>query len=359
MDSVTQFALGAGVGLAVLGPRIGPRRAALVGGVLGTLPDLDVFIPFDDPIDAFVQHRAVTHSLVVQAAATPLLGEALMRLVRELRDRRVLSYLAVYLCLATHALLDALTIYGTRIFWPLWTEPIGVGSVFIIDPLYTLPLIVALIWASCLRSWTPRFRTVLTTCLTLSTGYLGWSIAAQQIVVARATQVMAEAGIAPERMFATPTPFNTLFWRVVAIDGERYLNLYMPVAGSSERVSVYAHPRGGRLAACLAGMPAFDALARFSRGFYRIDAVAGRVVLSDLRMGLTPNYSFRYAIALATPDGFRPIRPVRLDGPRGAPGDLDWLLGSLRNELALRPAERAAVVELSRRGAFAESTTTC
>jgi inner membrane protein len=107
MDTLTQFALGAGVGAAVLGRRVGPRKAALVGGVLGVLPDLDVLVAFDDPIDAFVLHRGASHSLVVQAVVTPLFGEALMRVFKDLRQRRMITYLAVYLVLATHALLDA------------------------------------------------------------------------------------------------------------------------------------------------------------------------------------------------------------------------------------------------------------
>ncbi|MCG8360225.1 MAG: metal-dependent hydrolase, partial [Kiloniellales bacterium] len=123
MDSLTQLALGAGVGLAVLGPRVGPRRAALVGAVLGTLPDLDVVVPFDDPVDDFTLHRGPSHSLFVHAVVTPLFGEALMRLFKDLRGERLRAYLGVYLCFATHALIDAATIYGTRIFWPLWPEP--------------------------------------------------------------------------------------------------------------------------------------------------------------------------------------------------------------------------------------------
>ena len=72
MDSVTQFALGATVGAAVLGKRLGVRRAAIAGGLLGTLPDLDVYIPVDDPVESFVGHRGATHSLIVHALITPL-----------------------------------------------------------------------------------------------------------------------------------------------------------------------------------------------------------------------------------------------------------------------------------------------
>ena len=148
MDSVTQFALGAVVGTAVLGKNIGVRRAAITGGLLGTLPDLDVFFPADDPIDSFVGHRGPSHSLIVHLIVAPVIGETLVRYFQTLKEYGARAYIAVFLCLATHALLDAMTIYGTRLFWPVWPEPLGLGSIFIIDPLYTLPLLIVPYWRS-------------------------------------------------------------------------------------------------------------------------------------------------------------------------------------------------------------------
>ena len=219
MDSVTQFALGACVGMATLGRRIGVGKAALTGGLLGSVPDADVFWPFDDPVDRFVLHRSATHSLVIQALVTPVFAEALIRFFRPLREARWLGYLAVYLCFATHALLDTMTIYGTRLFWPVWQEPLAVGSVFIIDPLYTLPFLIVIVWGFFLKNWTPRFGKALVGAFVLSTAYLAWGVVAQQIAEARAGRILADAGVSPERIFATPTPFNSLLWRVVAIDG--------------------------------------------------------------------------------------------------------------------------------------------
>ena len=90
MDSLTQFALGATISTLCLGKKLGPRKAAALGGVLGTLPDLDVFLPFDDPVDSFVYHRGWSHAWAVHALATPIIGELLVRLVGSLRDHRVL-----------------------------------------------------------------------------------------------------------------------------------------------------------------------------------------------------------------------------------------------------------------------------
>jgi len=348
MDSVTQAVLGAGVGVAVMGRRVGPRRAAVAGAVLGTLPDLDVFIPSPGPVESFVGHRGPSHSILVQAVATPLIGELLMRILRELRDARLLAYLAVYLCLATHALLDAMTVYGTRLFWPVLEGPVGVGSVFIIDPLYTLPLLAVFVWALFLGRWTRRFGRAVTVCLGLSTAYLGWSVAAQALVAQRAEAMLAEAGVRHVRMLVTPTPFNTLFWKVVALDGDRYLNLYLPVFGDG-RSSAYAYPSGIRLAACLSGVPAFERLAAFSRGFYRLERMPdGRIGFADLRMGLTPNYSFRFAVAREGEDGtVHPVPPERLSRSRRAPGDLGWLLAALRGDIRPRPAEAEAAIALT------------
>jgi inner membrane protein len=354
MDSVTQIALGAGVGVCVLGRDMAPRKAALVGGVLGILPDLDVLVPFDDPIDTFVLHRAASHSLVVQAIAVPVFGEALVRLFKELRDRRLATYLAVYLVFATHALLDGLTVYGTRLLWPLWPEAVGAGSIFIIDPVYTLPLLVALVWALALRAWTVRLRTVVVSCLALSSAYLAWGLVAQQVVKSRAAQVLSEAGVRPERTLAIPTPFNTLYWKVIALDGERYLNLYLPVFGPAE-ASAYVHPRGSGLDGCLDGLEAFEKLAAFSDGFYRIDLSDGELVVSDLRMGLTPNYVFRYAVAEQTAEGLRPIPPQRRRAERRAAGDLAWLFDNLSGGFALRPAEARAAVDAARLSMLAQA----
>ena len=60
MDSLTQFTLGAALGQAVLGRKLG-WRAALAGGLVATIPDLDVMVPFDDPIADFTYHMMQWH----------------------------------------------------------------------------------------------------------------------------------------------------------------------------------------------------------------------------------------------------------------------------------------------------------
>ena len=285
MDSLTQAVLGATVGVAVAGRRIGPRKAALVGAVLGTAPDLDVLITHGDPVTNYVMHRGATHSLIIQALVTPLFAEPLRLLFSGLRGHRVTTYAMVYLVFATHALLDAMTIYGTKLLWPLTDHPFGVGSMFIIDPLYTLPLVLVTLWCLFTSSMTRRLGRWTAAALAVSTLYLGWSTVGQSIVTARAERVLEARGISAERLAITPTAFNTLFWRGIAIVGEedgdgegdakgqgdRYLNLYIPVLGDDDAVAIYSHDRGTGLPFCLDSLPLARDVLAFSGGFARFE----------------------------------------------------------------------------------------
>ncbi len=353
MDSVTQFVLGAGVGAAVLGRRIGVRKAAVTGGLLATLPDLDVFWPNGDPVDRFVTHRGVTHSLLVHALVTPILGEGLRRVFKPLGEDRLRVYLAVFLILTTHALLDSLTIYGTQLFWPLWPEPLGLGSIFIIDPLYSLPLLAMAVWAFFQGSWTPSYGRWLKIALVFSTAYLGWTAVAQQAVAARGKQVLADQGLGFEHLIASPTPFNSLFWRVIAVDGPRYYDVFVPLLGGREATTLYAHQRFPEGTACsgensLAAIGAARKLAKFSDEFYELRIRNGILEYADLRMGLPGGYVFTFAVAEVGDDGsLREIPPRHLNTERVADGDFDWLQAGLLGQKMLRPLQLAQAVDMS------------
>jgi hypothetical protein len=108
----------------------------------------------------------------------------------------------------THPLLDAHTAYGTQLFWPSALTPASWATLFIIDPLYTLPLLAGMI-AVLIR---PASRTAgrwLAAGLVLSTLYLGWSWTARTIVTAHARQCLDAQGVTDARLFITPAPLTT------------------------------------------------------------------------------------------------------------------------------------------------------
>jgi inner membrane protein len=341
MDSLTQFALGAAVSAFCLGSKLGPRKAAILGGAIGTLPDLDVFLPFDDPVDSFVMHRGWTHSVVIHAMAAPILGEVLLRVFGTLKDHRFLVWLTVFLCLSTHAAIDAMTVYGTRLFWPVHPDPVGVGSIFIIDPLYTLPLLMVVVWALARRSWSPRLGKGLTLALLLTTTYLGLGVAFQANAEKRAKVIFADAGIEAKRVFAIAAPFNTVVWRVIGLEDDRYHNLYLSIFDDDQNARIYTHQRRADLVACLNEVAAFKKLEWFTRGYYRSELRRNQIVVSDLRMGLTPNYVFSFAIAEQNGQLIQSIPPERTSQrPNEIAQDLEWLDERFFGRPAIRAAEQ-------------------
>ena len=113
-----------------------------------------------------------------------------------------------------------------------------------------------------------------------------------------------------------------------------------------EKATAYIHPRGSESLACLGDSEALAKLDTFSDGFYRIEEKGGEILVSDLRMGLTPNYVFSFAIAKRTAEGVETMAPERRRNGRTAEGDWDWLLANLAGEAALRPVETTAFADL-------------
>jgi inner membrane protein len=331
MDSLTQIALGAAVGTAVLGRKVG-ARAALWGAAVATLPDLDVLLSYGDPVKDFTFHRAESHSLFWLTAVSPLLAWLLAALNRRspagFRDWWLLTWLA----LVTHPLLDAFTVYGTQLLLPFSDYPVGVGSVFIIDPLYTVPLIVGVIGALWLRSRDPdRAQRWNAAGLAISTLYLGWTVAAQSHVEGVVHRTLAATPLAQAKALVTPTPFNSLLWRVVVMDDGGYHEGYYSLLDDRPEVRLERHESDHALLEPLRSDWSVQRLAWFSKGFYRVSEAAhgtrvaegsastvGQllglvdtaeaaaalpgpggvpVVMTDLRMGQTPWFVFSFVVA--------------------------------------------------------------
>ncbi|MEY4258953.1 MAG: hypothetical protein RJA56_1854, partial [Pseudomonadota bacterium] len=205
MDSLTQIALGASIGVAVMGRRTAAWKAAVWGGVAGLLPDLDVLLDHGDPVLNMVLHRAETHALFWLALASWPLAWCVSRIQGQAHELRR-WWAVIALALMTHPILDWFTIYGTQLFLPFTDEALGLGSLFIIDPLYSLPLMAGVVWAlrGSLAGWRAN-----TWGLAWSCGYIAWSVVAQQHVLQHAHTSLRAAGLPTEQVFVTPAPFNT------------------------------------------------------------------------------------------------------------------------------------------------------
>lgn len=319
MDSLTQIVLGGALAAAIAPPQ--HRRAALLAGAaLGTLPDLDtlVLLPLSlDPVDSMTWHRGPSHSLFVLIPLAALIWAAFKRAGGRVAESPVRWFWAIQLALVTHPLLDALTVYGTQLWWPMAVSPTMWSSVFIIDLAYTLPLLVA-----CVLAWRWRdsrgAQRALVVSLVLSSAYLGWSFVAKAKVDRAADQTLAAMGLQDAPRFSVPMPFNTLLWRVVVMTPEGYLaGQYSVVA---DRGPMRLHPQPSDVAAldAVRSSPSVARLLWFNRGFMAAQEVDGQLVVSDLRMGVEPDFTFRFTVAQREGDTWKPIPPTQADWPTDA-----------------------------------------
>lgn len=311
MDSLTQALFGAGVAGAIAPP--GHRRKALLlGAALGTLPDLDVIIDYGDAVSNFTKHRGFSHSLFVLPPVSVLLWLLLRRWWAPVRDEPLRWLAVVSLALITHPLLDAHTAYGTQIFWPMTSPPVSWATIFIIDPLFTLPLLLGCLYAAFLAR-RKSAGTVLKVCIALSAVYLAWTWLAQGIVEHDARKALAARNLDDAPMFVTPTPFNTLLWRVVVLTDGGYLEGFHSLLVDEETRTLHYYPSDVTALDTAEHIPAVPRLRWFARGFIKGEVVDGRLIVSDLRMGYEPTYVFSHAVAERGNPHWRAIPPVLLD----------------------------------------------
>ncbi len=346
MDSITHLFYG-GVIAAAIAPREHRRAALLAGMAINTLPDLDV-IPlalFGDPVAQMTCHRGATHSLLL----LPFVAWALWAWFRR-RGGRVAQaprrwFWVFMLTLLAHPLIDAFTVYGTQLLWPLPLAPTMWSSLFILDPLFLL----AWLSAFAVAMWVPMHRAAdraLLAGLVLGFGYLGWSLIAKAMVEREATRALTAMGLQDAPRFSVPMPFNTLLWRVVAMTPDGYLEGERSIVADRGpmRFRAYTDDRAAR--AAMADIPAAAQLLWFNHHFAKAEVRDGRLVLTDLRMGAEPDYTFRFivaervAVSANTAQGPKPashwraIPPEQLKWPWDAAGRLRAMWGRIWTDAA-------------------------
>jgi inner membrane protein len=294
LDSLTQAVLGASVA-AVCAPRANRRKALLVGAVLGTVPDMDVYIDYGDAVANFTYHRGFSHSLFVLFPFSVLLWWLLHRWWAPVRDAPIPWLAAISLTLITHPLLDAHTAYGTQLWWPLTVSPTMWSTLFIIDPIYTTPMLIGIL-AATLFPMKSIGTGLVRGGLVISTLYIGWSWTAKFIVENNAREALARIGQDSQPMFSTPTPLNTLLWRIVVLTDDGYLEGFDSLVIEEGDFRFDAYPSDNLALENAGDVWAVARLRWFSRDFLRSTIEDDRLVLSDLRMGHEPNYVFSHMV---------------------------------------------------------------
>ncbi len=215
MDILTQSLLGGVLAQGVAGKEE-KKLATLVGAAAGLLADADVLIrSSSDPLLTLEYHRHFSHSIFF----IPI-GAAIAMLLLWPFMRRRLSLRRLYLfCLAGYSmsgLLDACTSYGTHLFWPLSDTRIALNIISIVDPIFTLALLISLLTGLVLKERKFALLGLLFCLMYLSLGYIQ-----SQRAEFVAHLVIAERGHTPLRQLVKPTLGNLVLWRSVYMDEDR------------------------------------------------------------------------------------------------------------------------------------------
>ncbi|MCG2612340.1 metal-dependent hydrolase [Flavobacterium sp. SM15] len=296
MDSLTQIVLGIAVAEACAGKEL-KNRTFLYGAIIATIPDLDVLVgKFLNPLDALMIHRGMSHSIVFHLLLSVPLAWLITRIEKNKINFKKAALLS-FLCLVTHALLDWFTTWGTQLLWPLQNR-YSLQTIFVIDPLYTIPFIYFLVKVWKAKETVLRRKYVFQG-LIISSSYLLLSCIIKLYALHQFENAAKEQNISYSEIIVKPSPFNLILWNANIDTKETYLIGDYSLL-DSKPISFQKYPKNFDLQKQLKGNPDFEKLKIISEGWYLVTQNNGILYLNDLRFGLlddepkNPRFAFSY-----------------------------------------------------------------
>ena len=319
MDSFTQIVLGIAVAEVCAGKEL-KNRTFLYGAILGTLPDLDVLIGLLlDPVDGVMIHRGISHSLILFLFLSPFLSWLITKIEKK-KINFTKATSMVFWCLFTHVLLDMFTSWGTQILWPL-DKRFAFKTIFVIDPLYTIPLLIAIVYVWKTKDLSLRKKYIMRGLL-ISSSYLLLSCFIKLYALNKFEKALQQQGITYSEIIVKPTAFNLILWNAnVATPTDYLLSDYSLF--DSQPISFTNYSKNTDLEAQLNGNPDFEKLKKVSEGWYIISKNNTSLYFNDLRFGLLnndsnqPQFAFSYQF-VTTKTGLKAIEvpKEKRDGKR-------------------------------------------
>ena len=285
MDSLTQIVLGASVGEAVLGKKIG-NKAILWGAIAGTLPDLDVLLRyFTDEISSTQMHRGFSHSIVFAVLIAPFLGWIAKKIHYKLKEVSFKDLTKLFfLTTVTHPLLDAHTTWGTQFFWP-FNYRLAYQNIFVVDPLYTLPFLMFLIIVMTLKKDNPKRSKFNTIGLSVSSTYLMLTLIFKWISFQEFKEGLKNQEIEYVEMDTKPSPLNAILWSSLIETKKGYRTAYYSLFDKKEITYSKEFLKNHHLLEPYLEKKVIKQLIDISAGWYRIEEKNGKLLFWDLRFG--------------------------------------------------------------------------
>jgi inner membrane protein len=246
MDSVSHIVIGAAIGEAFLGKKIG-RWGMLLGAIAKSLPDFDLFITgLSDPRAYICDHRAHTHSLFIEALyAIPIAWLLVKAFKQKVSFTRMLLFMLA--CLWGHSLLDWCTNFGTQLLLPFSNENYSLNTLAIVDLLFTVPMLVMVLIAVFHRKNMARRNKLAQASLIYCCVYLGLTFFNK----ARAERIV-EASIVKNNIPATahmtnPTMLNNILWYAVGSNDSTVFIGEFSLLHSQNPIKWHSYPRNQHL----------------------------------------------------------------------------------------------------------------
>ena len=220
MDPVTQGTIGA-----VLPQALGKKNlgiVALLGFLSGMAPDLDILIRSNtDPLLSLEYHRQFTHSIIFIPFGGLICALFLFVVFKKISPFNFKkTWLYCTLGYGTHGLIDACTSYGTLLFWPFSDIRIAWNNISIIDPLFTLPLILLIVIAT-IKKKNIYSKIALAWAVT----YLTLGVYLHNVAINVGKEIAEQRGHIVTRIKAKPSFGNLILWKTIyETDGKFYVD---------------------------------------------------------------------------------------------------------------------------------------
>jgi inner membrane protein len=285
MDTLTHIALGACVGEAMLGKKLG-KKALLIGAFANSVPDFDFVTSFWMSIDrSLLAHRGFTHSFLFAVLIAVLLGYFFQRWFKRfnITFRTWIIFFLIEILL--HLFIDAFNNYGTGWFEPFSHARISFNSIFVVDPFYSIWLGIAMLVLLILKKDHPGRKFWIEFGLGISTLYFMYCVVNKFKTDSDIKNMLKTQQISYTKYFTTPTPLNNWLWYVVAGNEKGYYIGYYSVFDSQKKINLHYYPQNDSLLNPVRDQEEVQRLLRFSKGFYTLEQWHDTLVFNDLRFG--------------------------------------------------------------------------
>jgi inner membrane protein len=285
LDSLTHIALGACMGDAFCGQKVG-KKAMLWGALAQSIPDIDfVAASWLNTSENLLAHRGFTHSILFAVAAALLMAIFAERWHRphNISFKRWLAFFIVVVL--THIFLDAFNNYGVGWFEPFSHYRISFNVVYVADPFFSIMPAIAFVMLLLLRSFSKKRKSWWRIGIGFCFLYLGYCVVNKIIINNDVKHLLNKQNIQYNSYFTTPAPLQSWLWFVAAGTDSGYYVGYRSVFDKSGKLSLQYFPRNASLLNNGKDYREIMQLVRFSQGYYTVEQRKDTLVFNDLRFG--------------------------------------------------------------------------